>query len=83
MLSREDIAVLPQALQKALDICKRKFPHLATLDAAGLAQKRNSLFQGLCWPIVTEFHIPKRPQGSHAQAPDGETKVPPLSAYLP
>ena len=48
MLGRENIVCLPPTLQKALGYLSRKFPHLAGIDAATLAQKRSRLFQKLC-----------------------------------
>ncbi|MBO4300126.1 MAG: hypothetical protein J5861_00840 [Desulfovibrio sp.] len=68
-LDSEEISLLPTTLQKALNICKRRFPSLAALDAAELSKKRESLLQSLCCPIATEFHVPTRPQGWHAQTP--------------
>ena len=47
-LRREDILLLPSVLQKALGFLKRKFPHLASVDATTLTKKRSILFQQLC-----------------------------------
>lgn len=48
MLGRENIVCLPPTLQKALGYLSRKFPHLAGIDAATLAQKRSRLFRKIC-----------------------------------
>lgn len=54
-VGKEDIRLLPPTLQKALNFLRRKFPHLASVDATVLAQKREKLFQKLCCNVSTRF----------------------------